>query len=92
VPFLDSLLGSAAVMAVVCYALFATTSGKSSSLVITIPFVFYAVMHYKRIVMVLKSGEEPDRAVLKDGHLQVTILLWLASYLALTCGNIHWFQ
>ncbi len=55
VQFLDSLLSSAAVMAVLCYALF-TTSGKAPSLTVTVPFVFYAVMHYKRMVMVLNSG------------------------------------
>jgi hypothetical protein len=77
-------------MAVVCYALF-TTSGKAPSLTVTVPFVFYAVMHYKRMVMVLNSGEEPDRVVLKDGHILVTIALWLASYVALTCSHIRWF-
>jgi hypothetical protein len=91
VHFLDSMLNSAAIMAVVCYALFTTTSGKTTSLVATVPFVFYAVMHYKRMVMVLNSGEEPDRVLLRDKRLQCVIALWLASYLVLTYSNVHWF-
>ena len=91
VQLIDSLLNSAAAMAVMSYALFTTTSGKSTSLVVTVPFVFYAVMHYKRMVILLNSGEEPDRVLLRDKPLQCIIVLWLTSYLALTYGNLHWF-
>ena len=41
-------------MTVVCYALFTTTSGKNPTLVVTIPIVFFAVMHYTRLVVALE--------------------------------------
>ena len=53
-------------------------------LVLTVPFVFYGVMHYNRLVMVLRGGEEPDRVVLKDLRIQLTIALWLVTFWLVT--------
>jgi 4-hydroxybenzoate polyprenyltransferase len=91
VQFLDYLLNSSAIMAVMSYALFTTTSGKNPSLVITVPIVFFAIMHYQRLVLVLNLGDEPDRLLLKDRPIQVSIVLWLMSYFVLTYSGIHLF-
>ncbi len=90
--FLDYLVNSSAVMTVMCYALFTTTANKNPSLVITVPVVFFAVLHYKRIVMILHDGEEPERLVLRDIRLQLSILIWFALYLAITLRNWRLFQ
>jgi 4-hydroxybenzoate polyprenyltransferase len=92
IPFLDSLLNNAAVMAVISYALFATTSNKNPTLVITVPIVLYAVMHYKYLIMVREGTEEPDRILLKDKRIIFSILLWLGSYIAIVYGNFHLFR
>lgn len=90
--FLDYLVNSSAVMTVMCYALFTTTAQKNPSLVITVPIVFFAVMHYKRIVMLLHDGEEPERVVLRDVRLQFSIVIWFALYLFIALGNWHLFR
>jgi 4-hydroxybenzoate polyprenyltransferase len=90
--FLDYLVNSSAVMTVMCYALFTTTAQKNPSLVITVPIVFFAVMHYKRIVMLLHDGEEPERVVLRDIRLQLSIVIWFALYLLIALGNWHLFR
>lgn len=90
--FLDYLVNSSAVMTVMCYALFTTTANKNPSLVITVPIVFFAVLHYKRIVMILHDGEEPERLVMRDIRLQLSILIWFVLYLAITLGNLRLFQ
>lgn len=92
VQFLDHLVSSTANMAVICYALFTTGSGKNPSLIITVPIVFYAITHYKRLVMLLDCGEEPERVVLKDPRIQASLALWLITYLGLTYGGVHWFH
>jgi 4-hydroxybenzoate polyprenyltransferase len=92
VPFLDSLLNNAAVMAVISYALFTTNSNKNPTLVITVPIVQYAVMHYKFLIMVKEGTEEPDRIVLRDPRIILSILLWLFSYIAIVNGNLHLFR
>jgi 4-hydroxybenzoate polyprenyltransferase len=92
IQFLDYLVNSSAVMTVMCYALFTTTAHKNPSLVITVPIVFFAVLHYKRIVMLLQDGEEPERVVLRDFRLQVSIALWFALYVAIALGNWNLFR
>lgn len=90
-PYLDSLLNSTATMTIMCYSLFTISSGKNPSLVITVPIVYYAVMHYKRIVTVLAAGEEPDRILIEDTSIKISLLLWLVSYLAIVYFDLQIF-
>ncbi|MBW4496353.1 MAG: decaprenyl-phosphate phosphoribosyltransferase [Oscillatoria princeps RMCB-10] len=92
VPYLDSLVNSTATMTVMCYALFTATSGKNPSLVVTVPVVHYAIMHYKHLVMVRAGAEEPDRIVLQDSRIKLSIVIWLISYLVIFYGNLHFFR
>lgn len=91
-PYLDSLLNSTATMTIMCYALFTITSGKNPSLVVTVPIVYYAVMHYKWLVTVLADGEEPSRILIQDNTIKISLFLWLISYLAILYFNIHLFH
>lgn len=90
-PFLDSLLNSTATMTIMCYALFTILSGKNPSLVMTVPIVYYAVMHYKWMVTVLAIGEEPDRIVLQNQVIKLSLIIWLIAYLAIVYLDIHLF-
>jgi 4-hydroxybenzoate polyprenyltransferase len=78
IQYLDSLVNNCAAMAIMCYSLF--TIFKNPGLVVTVPIVFYGIMHYKRLVMVGSGGEEPDRVLLRDGRIQLAIVLWLAAF------------
>jgi 4-hydroxybenzoate polyprenyltransferase len=89
---LDYLVNSSAIMAVMCYALFTTTPEKNPSLVVTVPIVFFAIMHYKRRVLLLNLGDEPDRILLKDLSIQVSIVLWLVSYFVVMYSGIRLFR
>ncbi len=90
-PFLDSLLNNTATMTIMCYSLFTITSDKNPSLVITVPLVYYAVMHYKRIVTVLETGEEPTQILLRDNTIQVSLIIWLILYLAILYFDLQLF-
>ena len=90
--YLDSLLNSSAVMAVICYALFTTMPGKNPSLVVGVPIVFYAIMHYKRLVMLLDASEEPEQILLRDTPIRVSIALWLATYVLIEHAGVHFFR
>jgi 4-hydroxybenzoate polyprenyltransferase len=90
--YLDALLNSSAAMAVICYALFTTSPGKNPSLVVSVPIVFYAIMHYKRLVMLLDVSEEPEQVLLRDTPIRVSIVLWLATYLAIEHSGIRLFR
>lgn len=89
VQYLDSLISSSAIMAIMSYALFTTAAGRNPSLILTLPIVYYAIMYYKRLVMMNHSGEEPDMILLKNRRIHVCIALWLGLYLLIWQGNIH---
>ncbi len=91
VQFLDYLINNTAVMTIVCYALFTTTSNKNPSLVITVPIVFFAIMHYKRMVMLFRVGEEPEYLLARDLRLHISLLIWLVTYIVVVFGELHLF-
>ena len=92
IAYLDYLLDSSAVMAVMCYALFTTSAEKNPTLVVGVPIVFYAIMRYKRLVMRLDASEEPELILLRDGPLRVSIVLWLVAYLLIQHGDVRVFR
>jgi 4-hydroxybenzoate polyprenyltransferase len=92
IAYLDSLLDSSAAMAVISYALFTTSAEKNPTLVVGVPIVFYAIMHYKRLVMRLDASEEPERILLHDTPIRVSIALWLVTYLLIQHGNLRLFR
>jgi len=92
VGFLDCLVSSAATMTVLSYALFATVSHKNPSLIVTVPFVFYAVMHYQRMLMTTSFGEEPDAAAVQDPHLVLAGVLWLTTFMVVWVSDWRFFK
>jgi 4-hydroxybenzoate polyprenyltransferase len=92
VTYLDLLVTGTATMTVICYALFAAVSHKNPSLIVTVPFVFYAVMHYQRMLMSTAYGEEPETVALTDPHLVVTGGLWFITFMTIWVGQFHFFK
>ncbi|MDX1977002.1 MAG: decaprenyl-phosphate phosphoribosyltransferase [Pseudanabaenaceae cyanobacterium bins.68] len=91
-PFLDSLVNNAAVMAMVSYALFSTNPSKNPTLVLTLPIVQYAILYYKSLIFHQTTTEEPDQILLRDRRILFSILLWLATYIAIFYGNLRLFR
>ena len=89
---LDSLLGSSAIMAVMSYAMFTATSGKSPTLIVTVPIVYYAITHYTRLVLQEDRGEEPDQILLRDRTIQISIVLWLVCFILIFYGHVTLFR
>ncbi len=90
--YLDSQLTGAAIMAIMCYALFTVTSGKTPTLVVTLPMVYYAIVHYKRLVMVGEVGEKPEVILIKDPRIVFSVLLWLSTYMAVDYWDLRLFR
>lgn len=80
---LDRLIRGAAWMAVVCYALFATASGKTPLLAATLPVVYYAIMHYQQQVLTCRVGEEPESMLWTDRRIAACVVVWLVMYLGI---------
>jgi 4-hydroxybenzoate polyprenyltransferase len=46
------------------------------TLMLTIPFVVYAIFRYLYLIQIKQAGGEPEEILLTDRPFQITILLW----------------
>ena len=92
IPFLDSLMNSAATVSVVAYALFTVMGGKNPALCVTIPFVYYGIMRYKFLAMVKNRSEEPEKVMLKDKGMVTSLIMWVVLYLAIERSGVQLFR
>ncbi len=90
--FLDSLLDSSATTVILTYALFTATSGKNPSLIVTVPIVYYAILHYRRMLQTTGQGAAPEQVLLHDRVIQICIGVWLATFLVISYGDLHFFR
>lgn len=49
----------------------------------TVPFVMYGLFRYLYLIHIEGEGSAPDEVLLKDRPLQITIVLWAASFIVL---------
>lgn len=57
--------------------------GEAKYLMATIPVVIYGVMRYLYIIYEKKEGESPERVLLTDRPLLITVILWLVMVIAI---------
>lgn len=80
---LDSMIIVTAACIVMSYSLYtlsADTIAKhgTSMLMLTVPFVIYGVFRYLFLLHQHSQGEDPANEAVKDPHLAITIVCWLA--------------
>ncbi len=63
-------------IAVTLYTFFRPEAPGNHALMLTIPFVVYAIFRYLYLIQVKHSGGAPEEILLSDRPLQATILLW----------------
>ncbi|MGI6379572.1 MAG: decaprenyl-phosphate phosphoribosyltransferase [Anaerolineae bacterium] len=89
VEFLDDVtsLVTAAVLVSYSFYTFSTpVDAGTHRMMLTIPFVFYALLRYLYLVRTKQSGGAPEDIVLGDGPLIAAVLLWAA-----TAGAVIYF-
>jgi 4-hydroxybenzoate polyprenyltransferase len=85
IPLLDQFITIVSGMTIVAYSLytfFRPEAPTNHALMLTIPFVVYAIFRYLYLVQVKKIGGEPEEILLTDRPLQISIVLWGLSILA----------
>lgn len=78
-PLLDQIIGIVTAATLVSYAFYtfsAPNLPENHTMMLTIPFVLYAVFRYLYLVEVKGLGGEPEEIVLRDRPLQAGVLLW----------------
>ena len=77
IPLLDQFITIVSGTTIVAYALYTFfRPAAPESLMLTIPFVVYAIFRYLYLVQVKQIGGEPEEILLSDHPLQISIMLW----------------
>jgi 4-hydroxybenzoate polyprenyltransferase len=85
VRFLDEMISLVTSTTVVAYSLYTFSAPNlpvNHSMMLTIPFVLYALFRYLYLIHVREEGGAPDELVLKDRPLLLSVLLWGAAVIS----------
>ncbi|HNY99875.1 MAG TPA: decaprenyl-phosphate phosphoribosyltransferase [Anaerolineaceae bacterium] len=86
IPLLDQLItivSSTTLMAYSLYTFSAVNLPENHLMMLTIPFVLYGIFRYIYLVQVNDAGGAPEDVILSDRALQMDILLWGLSVVAI---------
>ena len=84
--FLDQLITIVSGTTIVAYSLYTFSAPNlptNHAMMLTIPFVLYGIFRYLYLVKVKQTGGEPEELVMKDRPLQLSVLFWGISILAI---------
>lgn len=90
---LDQFLTVSAACTVVTYSLYTVSAETlqlhgSPSLILTVPFVLYGMLRYLFLLHRRSGGGDPAQELLRDAHLQLAVLGWLATVVAILTGRL----
>jgi 4-hydroxybenzoate polyprenyltransferase len=82
--FLDQLITLASGMTIITYSLYtfsAPNLPENHAMMLTIPFIMYAIFRYQYLLQVKGTGSAPEELVFSDRPLQLAIALWVITVL-----------
>lgn len=85
-PLLDNYIMIVSSTTIVSYSLYtfsAPNVPENHSMMLTIPFVVYAIFRYLYLVQVEHAGGAPEEILLSDRPFQIAMILWGAAVLAI---------
>ncbi|HET6846956.1 MAG TPA: decaprenyl-phosphate phosphoribosyltransferase [Anaerolineales bacterium] len=85
IPLLDQYIMIVSGMTIVSYSLYTFSAPNlptNHTMMLTIPFVVYAIFRYLYLIEVEHAGGAPEEILLSDRPFQVSMLLWAAAVLA----------
>jgi 4-hydroxybenzoate polyprenyltransferase len=86
IPLLDQYITIVSGMTIVAYSLYtfsAPNLPENHSMMLTIPFVVYGIFRYLQLIQIGHAAGSPDEVALKDRPLQITVLLWGLTVIAI---------
>jgi 4-hydroxybenzoate polyprenyltransferase len=85
IPFLDQLITIVSGTTIIAYSLYTFSAPNvpaNHTMMLTIPFVLYAIFRYLYLVKVKQEGGAPEDLLMTDHPLQISIALWGVTVLA----------
>ena len=91
--FIDQMVSIVSSSVIICYALYsmdARTVEKfgSNHLIYTVPFVYYGIFRYLYLVDLKEFAGDPSRVLSRDFKMQLNLILWAASCIAVVYFKI----
>jgi 4-hydroxybenzoate polyprenyltransferase len=86
IPLLDqfiNIVSGTTIVAYTLYTFFRPDAPPNHSLMLTIPFVVFAVFRYLYLIEVMNIGGEPEEILLTDRPFQIALVLWGLTILAI---------
>lgn len=87
VQFADIALSISVTLAIVCYLMFTVTGSVQQqfgqNIFYTVVFVVFAFLRYLQQTLVYNKTESPTEIIYKDRYIQITIIIWIATFLLL---------
>ncbi len=85
IPLLDEFILIVSSTTIVAYSLYTFSAPNvpaNHSMMLTIPFVLYAIFRYLYLIQVKHAGGAPEEILLSDRPLQIAMFLWALAVLA----------
>jgi 4-hydroxybenzoate polyprenyltransferase len=85
IPLLDQYIMIVSAMTIIGYSLYTFSAPNlpaNHTMMLTIPFVVYAIFRYLYLIEVEHSGGAPEEILLSDRPFQLSMLLWAGAVLA----------
>ena len=76
---IDRMLSVVTSTTLMSYSLYTFSAGKSSYMMLTIPFVLYGIFRYQYLTSARDMGGSPELVLLQDKPLLIDIVLWAAA-------------
>jgi hypothetical protein len=79
IPLLDQYIMIVSGTTIVAYSLYTFSAPNvpaNHTMMLTIPFVLYAIFRYLFLVQIKHAGGEPEEILLSDRPLQMALFLW----------------
>lgn len=73
---------------IISYSLFTFTSGRTTALMWTIPFVIFGIFRYLYLITITDKGGSPEKVLIQDKPILITVLL----YVITVAGIIYAFE
>ena len=86
IPLLDQYITIVSGMTIIAYSLYSFSAPnlpENHTMMLTIPFVVYGIFRYLQLIQIGHAAGSPDEVALKDRPLQVTVLLWGLTVIAI---------
>jgi 4-hydroxybenzoate polyprenyltransferase len=84
-PLLDQYITIVSGTTIIAYSLYtfsAVNLPTNHTMMLTIPFVIYGIFRYLQLIQIGHAAGSPEEVALKDRPLQITMVLWMLTILA----------